>query len=105
VIGLLCVAWLYFRIFSLLKAGMKQDKLGTVIVITIVAEYLLVAYSDNMLDYLTFNWYFWFVVGTACSIVVARQAPTPVQPLDSGMPSIQTAPMARGDSWVTKRSP
>jgi putative inorganic carbon (HCO3(-)) transporter len=74
IVGLLCAAWLFYRVLSILKMGMRDDRLGTVIVITIVLEYLVVSYSDNMLEYLAFNWYFWFVVGTACSIVVARQA-------------------------------
>jgi hypothetical protein len=53
--------------------GMQGDKLGTVMIITVVLEYLVVAFSDNMLDYLAFNWYFWFVLGTACAIIVAQQ--------------------------------
>lgn len=74
ILGLACAAWLYFRIFSILKRGMQGDKLGTVIVIAVVVEYLVVSYSDNMLDYLAFNWYFWFVIGTACAIIVRQQA-------------------------------
>lgn len=75
IVGLIGAAWLYSRIFSILKLGLKDDKFGTVIVITVVIEYLVVSYSDNMLDYLAFNWYFWFVIGTACSIIVRQQAP------------------------------
>ncbi|MEO8003695.1 MAG: O-antigen ligase family protein [Betaproteobacteria bacterium] len=74
VVGLVCAAWLYYRLLALLKKGLKHDKLATVIMITVVVEYLVIAYSDNMLDYLAFNWYFWFVLGTACSIIVTREA-------------------------------
>jgi hypothetical protein len=30
-------------------------------------EYLFFAFSDNMLDYLAFNWYYWFFIGAACA--------------------------------------
>lgn len=74
IIGLLCAAWLYFRLIFFIKSGFNEDKLGAVIVITIIIEYLVVSYSDNMLDYLAFNWYFWFVLGTACSIIAERRS-------------------------------
>jgi hypothetical protein len=32
-------------------------------------QYLIVSFSDNMFRYLVFNWYFWFIVGGACSLV------------------------------------
>lgn len=98
VVGLLCAAWLYFRLLSLLRMGMKEDRLGTVIVITVVMEYLVVSYSDNMLSYLGFNWYYWFVLGTACSIIVARQAQTPVKAPERG--SHRTAPGASHPSMA-----
>lgn len=40
--------------------------------------YLIVSFSDNMLDYLTFNWYFWFAIGAVCrlaAIGAAKPAP------------------------------
>lgn len=98
IVGLLCAAWLYFKVFSILKLGMKGDKLGTVIVITVVIEYLVVSYSDNMLDYLAFNWYFWFVVGTTCAIIVRQQAEEKA-PLASE--SLQTGPTTSAS--VTRR--
>jgi hypothetical protein len=41
----------------------------------VACAYLLVCYSDNMLDYLAFNWYFWFLLGTACACI-ADQPPS-----------------------------
>ena len=38
---------------------------------TIVFEYLVMSYSDNMLSYLSFNWYFWFLMGTACAVATS----------------------------------
>jgi len=88
VVGLVCAAWLYYRLLSLLKKGLKHDKLAAVIMITVVVEYLVIAYSDNMLDYLAFNWYFWFVLGTACSIIVAQEGREGKSTSDS-MPALQ----------------
>lgn len=74
IVGVLAVAWLYLRIGKLLRHGLAGDRLGTFVVLSVIIEYLVVCYSDNMLDYLAFNWYYWFVVGTACAIAVNQQA-------------------------------
>jgi O-antigen ligase len=66
-IGVLCSAWLFWRLFDMLRQGYRKDRLGAAIVITIMVEYLVMAYSDNMLGYLSFNWYFWFLMGAACA--------------------------------------
>jgi O-antigen ligase len=73
IVGVLAAAWLYLRIGKLLRHGIKGDRLGTFVVLSVIVEYLVVCYSDNMLDYLAFNWYFWFVVGTACAIAAQQQ--------------------------------
>lgn len=67
VVGVLAVAWMYLRLFFTLLLGAKADRLGTLIVVTLLIEYLFFAFSDNMLDYLVFNWYYWFFIGAACA--------------------------------------
>lgn len=67
VVGVLCAAWMYIRLFFTLLLGAKADRLGTLIVVTLLIEYLFFAFSDNMLDYLAFNWYYWFFIGAACA--------------------------------------
>lgn len=67
VVGVLSVAWMYIRVFFTLLLGVKADRLGTLIVVTLLIEYLFFAFSDNMLDYLVFNWYYWFFIGAACA--------------------------------------
>lgn len=57
-IGLLgCVAWC-------LAKGLRLDPPGLLIISCILVAYMLESYSDNMHFYLSFNWYFWFVMGT-----------------------------------------
>jgi O-antigen ligase len=94
-VGLLCAAWLFHRLLSILRLGFREDKLGTVILMTIVFEYLVVSYSDNMLGYLSFNWYFWFLMGTACAVRMADRTPAQERPGASAMlPPNQTGTMA-----------
>jgi O-antigen ligase len=73
-VGILSAIWMYARLLFTLKLGSKQDRLRTVIAITLVIEYLFFAFSDNMLDYLAFNWYFWFFMGAACAVTMLPQA-------------------------------
>lgn len=50
------------------------DRILTVVVVALIVSYVLISLSDNMLAYLVFNWYFWFIVGVVCS--VAFRIPT-----------------------------
>jgi O-antigen ligase len=70
IVGVMCSAWMYCRLFFTLKMGAGQSRLRTVIAITLVVAYLFFAFSDNMLDYLAFNWYFWFFIGAACALAM-----------------------------------
>lgn len=74
IVGVICSAWMYFRLFFTLKIGVGQVRLRTVITIALVIAYLFFAFSDNILDYLAFNWYFWFFIGAACALAMLRPA-------------------------------
>ncbi|HEX4984501.1 MAG TPA: O-antigen ligase family protein, partial [Burkholderiales bacterium] len=75
--GVACAAWLFYRLFAMLASGMRTDRLGTVILVTVVLEYLVMSYSDNMLSYLSFNWHFWFLMGAACAFNTAGRPRAP----------------------------
>lgn len=81
VIGLLCYLWLYVRVLWTLRAFARMDRVSGFFLLAIVLQYLIVSYSDNMFRYLVFNWYLWFVVGGACSLVELhlRAKPEPVR--------------------------
>ena len=66
--GLISFFWMFWSSFKQLILVHKDDLLLKVIFSAIVFSYVLIALSDNMLAYLTFNWYFWFAVGAACSV-------------------------------------
>lgn len=50
------------------------DRTLAVVAIALIVSYVLISLSDNMLDYLLFNWYFWFSVGGVCSVALRLPA-------------------------------
>ncbi len=66
-IGLLAYAWLMGSLMWWIKQGYRYDPDGIIVVFTILSGYLLASYSENMIYYLSFNWYFMFSMGTICA--------------------------------------
>ncbi len=56
---LIIFAGILIRLFKLIG----YDKKGGVVLLGLLLSYLLVGFSDNMLFYLSYNWYFWFLMG------------------------------------------
>jgi hypothetical protein len=81
-VGLMCYLWLYARILWTIRALFRIDRVSGFLLLAVVVQYLIVSYSDNMFRYLAFNWYFWFTVGGACSLVnlQSNPKPTPARP-------------------------
>jgi O-antigen ligase len=71
-LGLLACLWVYGRVLWTLKQLAAYNRLGAFILIVMVLQYLIVSASDNMAAYLAFNWYFWFVLGCGCAVLVHR---------------------------------
>ena len=63
-LGALALAWLLGCVAWRLVGGLRRDPPGLLIISCILMTYMLESYSDNMHFYLSFNWYFWFVMGT-----------------------------------------
>ena len=61
--GVLAFIWANIKTASLLTQFYKQNKLLIFSSVMFLLEFALNAYSDNMLSYLSFNWYLWFVLG------------------------------------------
>lgn len=55
----------------------RADPLLAVIACGLIVSYLIISSSDNMLTYLVFNWYFWFMVGGVCSLACRLQTELP----------------------------
>jgi len=67
VIGIIAYVWLMGSLGWWIKNGFRDDPNGIVVVFSIFITYLLESFSDNMLYYLSFNWYFMFTMGTICA--------------------------------------
>ena len=73
IFGLLAYLSLYFGVIKTLYRKMKRSaprfSSGYAVVLAYAVCYMISCAGDNMLDYLAFNWYFWFFLG-----VVVRSA-------------------------------
>lgn len=68
VAGLVSFLYLFWGSLRQIASAWRHERAVTAVFVAQVLCYLIVAFSDNMLDYLTFNWYFWFAVGAVCSL-------------------------------------
>jgi O-antigen ligase len=67
IFGLVTFVWLIASLFIKLRKQYSFDKGGFIIMTALLASYLIACSSDNMLDYLAFQWYFWFFMGIVCA--------------------------------------
>jgi putative inorganic carbon (HCO3(-)) transporter len=75
--GVLGIAAYLLMFWRSAKEALKvrfADRTLAVIALALIVSYLLISSSDNMLDYLLFNWYFWFTIGAICSVAVKLPA-------------------------------
>jgi O-antigen ligase len=71
ILGLCCYVWIHVRTIFTLRHLLAMDRSIAFTIIAIVLSYMLISFSDNMMFYLAFNWYYWFAVGAACALVHA----------------------------------
>ncbi len=63
-IGLAAFLAIFVALFVQLRRGLAHDRDGAIVMATLCVSYFPLCYSDNLLDYLNFQWFFWFVLGT-----------------------------------------
>jgi O-antigen ligase len=61
--GLMSLSWIFFRSFVWLARFWPFDKRGIPVAAASMIVYLVCCYSDNVFEYLTFDWCFWFFFG------------------------------------------
>lgn len=66
--GLAGFVWLLIGTGVLAASVRKTDRVEGFLLLMLVLEFALVSVSDNMLDYLVYNWYLWFVLGAGISL-------------------------------------
>jgi O-antigen ligase len=79
-LGLATFIWLYLKVGKSLSSFYRQNELMIFCAIMFLLEFALDAYSDNMLAYLSFNWYLWFVLGAAYAVNYHKQAQQRILP-------------------------
>jgi len=74
IMGLSTFIWLLISTWELAAVVCKTDRMEGFLLLMLVLEFALVSVSDNMLDYLVYNWYLWFVIGIgiSCHLVQIR---------------------------------
>ncbi|MEB0136031.1 O-antigen ligase family protein [Actimicrobium sp. CCC2.4] len=72
ILGLLAFLSLFANISNYLRRIIKIEPLAFFILLSLIAEYLVVAFSDNTLAYLVFNWYMWVAIGAGCSVIMLQ---------------------------------
>jgi O-antigen ligase len=61
--GLLSYLWIFWRKFALLLRYWALDRRALAMVATMTGVYLITCYSDNLLEYVSYGWFYWFTVG------------------------------------------
>lgn len=69
ILGVMSFIYLIYAHLRTLVSLYNHNKLLVFTVIVLLVEFLFESYSDNMMDYLIFNWYLWFVVGLTLTYV------------------------------------
>src|SRR5262245_578705 len=67
IFGLIGFLWIFVVLFKNLSKEYSRDKGGSIIMMSLALSYLIVGYSDNLLDTLVVDWYFWFTMGMVCA--------------------------------------
>lgn len=67
-LGLLAYIWIYLKTAKLLLPFYKLNPLMIFIALMLLLEAAAESYTDNMLVYLSFNWYLWFVLGVIYAV-------------------------------------
>jgi O-antigen ligase len=65
--GVASYFWIFFKLLRQLGKVFTRDRPGGIILIATTLCYLVTSWTDNMMYYLSFNWYFWFLMGTVCA--------------------------------------
>jgi O-antigen ligase len=65
--GLAAYLWIFWRKFIWLFRCWSLDRRRVAMIVTITAVYLITGYSDNLLEYVSYGWCYWFALGLVFS--------------------------------------
>lgn len=81
IFGLLAFLFLLFAHIKTLLSVYYRNKLLIFMMIILLVQFIFMSYSDNMLDYLIYEWYLWFTIGISLSSVKLAQSSNPQRAL------------------------
>jgi O-antigen ligase len=67
IVGLTSFLLIMAAIAFKLICRFREDFAGSFVMLMMCVGYMVVFYSDNLLDYLQFQWFFWFTLGSVCA--------------------------------------
>lgn len=68
-IGVFFFLVLFIGILLKYLSQFSLDPKGNSIYLAVITSFMLVCYSDNMLFYLSYCWYFWLLIGSGCAFL------------------------------------
>src|SRR5690606_33911151 len=74
VVGLVAYLALLLGLYRAIRRMAGEDRLGAFVAAALIVQYAIISGSDNMLSYLAYNWYVWFITGAAVAVVARRAA-------------------------------
>jgi putative inorganic carbon (hco3(-)) transporter len=77
IVGLLAFLWIFWRCAVWLNRYWQADANGATAAAAMILIYLICSSSDNLLEYLPFQWEFWFPVAVMCWSLARFQLPVP----------------------------
>lgn len=80
--GLGAFLWIFVRKFSWLLRYWAFDRLGLTMAMATLSVYLLICYSDNLLEYVSYGWCYWFTSGLIFADLSQYRAPRPLRAPD-----------------------
>lgn len=93
-LGFLALLWMFWNLLRSLLKSSTGDPFLAPIGCGLIAAYVLMSSSDNVLAYIVFNLYFWYAVGIILAVTVPRQVDVPSLPRRSpavGRATVQPA--------------
>lgn len=90
VVGLMAYLALLWGLFRMIRRVASEDRLGAFVASALIVQYAIISGSDNMLSYLAYNWYVWFIAGAAVAVATRRaQAVSHEAPQHAGNAVVQ----------------
>jgi O-antigen ligase len=97
ILGLLSYLWIFARKTQILLRYWVLDRPAMAMSTTMLCVYLITCYSDNLLEYVSYGWYYWFTFGVIFAdlsqyrLSVLRSGPSPDNSIPGAVGNVRLA--------------